>query len=128
MLHVVWSIVVGFIVGLIASAIMHTHLGFVGTTLLGIVGSVIGGLFDCTTVLKATGRFKISSRWIYPVHHWCDTFSSPIEAGRATTAKILSVRSVKMAGERWAKASAPAISPVELHKFLESPRECADKV
>ena len=34
----------GFIVGLIASAIMHTHLGFVGTTLLGIVGSVIGGL------------------------------------------------------------------------------------
>ena len=44
MLHIVWSIIVGFIVGLIASAIMHTHLGFVGTTLLGIVGSVIGGL------------------------------------------------------------------------------------
>jgi uncharacterized membrane protein YeaQ/YmgE (transglycosylase-associated protein family) len=43
MLHIIWSIVVGFIVGLIASAIMHTHLGFVGTTLLGIVGSVIGG-------------------------------------------------------------------------------------
>jgi uncharacterized membrane protein YeaQ/YmgE (transglycosylase-associated protein family) len=44
MLHIVWSIVVGFIVGLIASAIMHTHWGFVGTTLLGIVGSVVGGL------------------------------------------------------------------------------------
>jgi uncharacterized membrane protein YeaQ/YmgE (transglycosylase-associated protein family) len=44
MLHIIWSIVVGFIVGLIASAIMHTHLGFMGTTLLGIVGSVIGGL------------------------------------------------------------------------------------
>jgi uncharacterized membrane protein YeaQ/YmgE (transglycosylase-associated protein family) len=44
MLHIVWSIVVGFVVGLIASAIMHTHLGFVGTTLLGIVGSVVGGL------------------------------------------------------------------------------------
>jgi uncharacterized membrane protein YeaQ/YmgE (transglycosylase-associated protein family) len=44
MLHIVWSIVVGFIVGLTASAIMHTHLGFVGTTLLGIVGSVVGGL------------------------------------------------------------------------------------
>jgi uncharacterized membrane protein YeaQ/YmgE (transglycosylase-associated protein family) len=43
-LHIIWAIVVGFIVGLIASAIMHTHLGFVGTTLLGIVGSVIGGL------------------------------------------------------------------------------------
>ena len=44
MLHILWSIIVGFIVGLIASAIMHTHLGFIGTTLLGIVGSVIGGL------------------------------------------------------------------------------------
>ena len=40
MLH----IVVGFIVGLIASAIMHTHMGFIGTTVLGILGSVIGGL------------------------------------------------------------------------------------
>jgi uncharacterized membrane protein YeaQ/YmgE (transglycosylase-associated protein family) len=44
MLHILWSIIVGFIVGLIASAIMHTHLGFIGTTLLGIVGSVVGGL------------------------------------------------------------------------------------
>lgn len=44
MLHILWSIVVGSIVGLIASAIMHTHLGFVGTTLLGIAGSIIGGL------------------------------------------------------------------------------------
>jgi uncharacterized membrane protein YeaQ/YmgE (transglycosylase-associated protein family) len=71
MLHIVWSIIVGFIVGLIASAIMHTHLGFVGTTLLGIVGSVIGW-FDCATVLKTTGGFKISSRWISPVHHRCN--------------------------------------------------------
>lgn len=44
MLHILWSIIVGFIVGLIASAIMHTQLGIVGTTLLGIVGSVVGGL------------------------------------------------------------------------------------
>jgi len=44
MLHILWSIIVGFIAGLIASAIMHTHLGFIGTTLLGIVGSVVGGL------------------------------------------------------------------------------------
>jgi hypothetical protein len=28
--------------------------------------------FDCTTVLKTTGGFKISSRWISLVHHWCD--------------------------------------------------------
>ena len=44
MLHILWSIIVGFFVGLIASAIMHTHLGLLGTTLLGIVGSVVGGL------------------------------------------------------------------------------------
>jgi uncharacterized membrane protein YeaQ/YmgE (transglycosylase-associated protein family) len=44
MIHIIWSIIVGFIVGLIAAAIMHTHLGFIGTTLLGIAGSIIGGL------------------------------------------------------------------------------------
>jgi uncharacterized membrane protein YeaQ/YmgE (transglycosylase-associated protein family) len=44
MLHIIWSIVVGFIVGMLASVMMHTHLGFIGTTLLGIVGSVVGGL------------------------------------------------------------------------------------
>ena len=44
MLHVIWSIIVGFVEGLVASAIMHTHVGFVETTLLGIVGSVISGL------------------------------------------------------------------------------------
>jgi len=44
MLHLLWSIIVGFIVGLIASAIMHTHMGFIGTTILGIIGSVVGGL------------------------------------------------------------------------------------
>jgi uncharacterized membrane protein YeaQ/YmgE (transglycosylase-associated protein family) len=44
MLHIIWSIIVGFIVGAIASAIMHSHFGFIGTTLLGIVGSVVGGL------------------------------------------------------------------------------------
>lgn len=44
MLHIIWSIIIGFIAGAIASAIMHTHLGFVGTTLLGIIGSIVGGL------------------------------------------------------------------------------------
>jgi uncharacterized membrane protein YeaQ/YmgE (transglycosylase-associated protein family) len=46
MLHIIWSIVVGFIVGLIARAILPgvQHLGFIMTTLLGIGGSIIGGL------------------------------------------------------------------------------------
>jgi uncharacterized membrane protein YeaQ/YmgE (transglycosylase-associated protein family) len=46
MLHIIWYIIVGFIVGLIARAIMPgaQHLGFIITTLLGIGGSIIGGL------------------------------------------------------------------------------------
>jgi uncharacterized membrane protein YeaQ/YmgE (transglycosylase-associated protein family) len=46
MLHIIWYIIVGFIVGLIARAVMPgvQHLGFVITTLLGIGGSIVGGL------------------------------------------------------------------------------------
>ena len=46
MLHIIWSIILGFIVGLIARAIMPgvQHLGFLMTTLLGIGGSIVGGL------------------------------------------------------------------------------------
>jgi uncharacterized membrane protein YeaQ/YmgE (transglycosylase-associated protein family) len=46
MLHIIWSIIIGFIVGLIARAVMPgaQHLGFVATTLLGIGGSIVGGL------------------------------------------------------------------------------------
>ena len=45
MLHIIWYIIVGFIIGLIARAIMPgaQHLGFIMTTLLGIAGSVVGG-------------------------------------------------------------------------------------
>jgi uncharacterized membrane protein YeaQ/YmgE (transglycosylase-associated protein family) len=46
MLHIIWSIIVGFIVGLVARAIMPgiQHFSFIMTTLLGIGGSIIGGL------------------------------------------------------------------------------------
>jgi uncharacterized membrane protein YeaQ/YmgE (transglycosylase-associated protein family) len=44
MLHIIWSIIIGFIAGAIASMIMHTHLGFILTTLLGIIGSIVGGI------------------------------------------------------------------------------------
>lgn len=46
MLHILWSIIIGFIVGLIARAILPgaQQLGFILTTLLGIGGSIIGGL------------------------------------------------------------------------------------
>src|SRR5437660_1611855 len=43
MLHIIWSIIVGFIIGLIARAIMPgaQHLGFIMTTVIGIVGSIL---------------------------------------------------------------------------------------
>ena len=45
MLHVIWSIIVGFFVGLIARAVLPgaDHLGFIMTTVVGIVGSLLGG-------------------------------------------------------------------------------------
>jgi uncharacterized membrane protein YeaQ/YmgE (transglycosylase-associated protein family) len=44
MLHLIWYIIVGFIVGLVARAVMPgvQHLGFILTTLLGIGGSIVG--------------------------------------------------------------------------------------
>jgi uncharacterized membrane protein YeaQ/YmgE (transglycosylase-associated protein family) len=46
MLHIIWSIIVGFIIGLIARAVMPgvQNLGFIMTTLLGVGGSIVGGL------------------------------------------------------------------------------------
>jgi uncharacterized membrane protein YeaQ/YmgE (transglycosylase-associated protein family) len=46
MLHIIWSIIIGFIIGLIARAIMPgaQGLGFIMTTILGIAGSLLGGL------------------------------------------------------------------------------------
>jgi len=46
MFNLLWSIVVGFVVGLIARMIMPgvQHMGFIATTALGIVGSLVGGL------------------------------------------------------------------------------------
>ncbi len=45
MLHILWSIIVGFFVGLIARALVPgaQHMGFVATVILGILGSVVGG-------------------------------------------------------------------------------------
>jgi len=44
-MHILWSIVVGFLVGLIARAILPgaQNMGFIATAVLGIVGSFVGG-------------------------------------------------------------------------------------
>jgi uncharacterized membrane protein YeaQ/YmgE (transglycosylase-associated protein family) len=43
MLHLIWYIFVGFLVGCVAKALMHTHLSITWTVVLGIIGSIIGG-------------------------------------------------------------------------------------
>jgi uncharacterized membrane protein YeaQ/YmgE (transglycosylase-associated protein family) len=43
MLHLIWYIIVGFLTGCVAKALMHTHLSITWTVVLGIVGSIIGG-------------------------------------------------------------------------------------
>jgi uncharacterized membrane protein YeaQ/YmgE (transglycosylase-associated protein family) len=45
MLHIIWSVIVGFLAGLIARAVVPgaDHMGIIATTVVGIVGSVIGG-------------------------------------------------------------------------------------
>jgi uncharacterized membrane protein YeaQ/YmgE (transglycosylase-associated protein family) len=43
MLHLIWYLFVGFLVGCVAKALMHTHLSIMWTVVLGIVGSIIGG-------------------------------------------------------------------------------------
>lgn len=44
--HILWAIIVGFVVGLIARAILPgaQHLGVIATTVLGILGSIAGGV------------------------------------------------------------------------------------
>ena len=46
MLHIIWSIIVGFIIGWVAKKIMPgvENMSFIWTTLLGIGGSILGGL------------------------------------------------------------------------------------
>jgi uncharacterized membrane protein YeaQ/YmgE (transglycosylase-associated protein family) len=43
MFHLIWYILVGFVAGLIAKSVMHTHMTIFWTIVLGIIGSIIGG-------------------------------------------------------------------------------------
>jgi uncharacterized membrane protein YeaQ/YmgE (transglycosylase-associated protein family) len=59
MLHIIWSILVGFIVGLIARWFVPgaDHMGFWATALVGIGGSIVGGLIARIFSKPADGAF-----------------------------------------------------------------------
>jgi uncharacterized membrane protein YeaQ/YmgE (transglycosylase-associated protein family) len=46
MSHLIWSVLTGFVIGLLARAVMPgaDHMGLIATSLLGIGGSFVGGL------------------------------------------------------------------------------------
>ena len=45
MLHIIWYIIIGFIAGFIAEHVMNFRTGgLIATTILGIIGSIVGGL------------------------------------------------------------------------------------
>ncbi len=52
MIHFIWSVVVGFLVGLVARALLpgSDSMGFIATTIVGVLGSVVGGMIG--NVLK----------------------------------------------------------------------------
>jgi uncharacterized membrane protein YeaQ/YmgE (transglycosylase-associated protein family) len=58
MFGLIWSIVVGFLVGLIARHVVPgaAHYGFIMTTIVGIVGSVIGGFIGTLFNKPAPGQ------------------------------------------------------------------------
>jgi uncharacterized membrane protein YeaQ/YmgE (transglycosylase-associated protein family) len=45
MFHIIWYVVTGFVVGLIARAVLPgaDHMGMIATTVVGVVGSIVGG-------------------------------------------------------------------------------------
>ena len=57
MLHLIWSVIIGFIVGLLARFFYPgaIHLGFIMTVLLGIGGSIVGGLIGSLISKPADG-------------------------------------------------------------------------
>lgn len=59
MLHVIWMIIVGFVIGVIARFVYPgaVTMGFWLTVVLGIVGSIVGGVIGRAIWRSPDGRF-----------------------------------------------------------------------
>ena len=61
--HILWSIITGFLIGLIARAILPgaDSMGFIATTVLGILGSLAGGFIGGLISKPAEGsKFHVA--------------------------------------------------------------------
>jgi len=56
-MHILWALIVGFVVGLIARAVMPgaQSMGFFMTAILGIIGSFVGGFIGSLISKPAEG-------------------------------------------------------------------------
>jgi uncharacterized membrane protein YeaQ/YmgE (transglycosylase-associated protein family) len=93
MLHIIWSIIVGFIIGFIAKHLIGGEpLGFWLTSLLGIAGSIVGGLdrgrASRAAFFEASAGCAVSPGGLYPVDH----------RGRADSVPLREVHSQAVAG------------------------------
>jgi uncharacterized membrane protein YeaQ/YmgE (transglycosylase-associated protein family) len=43
MFHLIWYLLIGLIAGFIGKTVMHVHMTMFWTTVLGIIGSILGG-------------------------------------------------------------------------------------
>ncbi len=43
MFHLIWYLLIGLVAGFIGKTVMHVHMTMFWTTVLGIIGSIIGG-------------------------------------------------------------------------------------
>ncbi|MGE5170012.1 MAG: GlsB/YeaQ/YmgE family stress response membrane protein [Rudaea sp.] len=59
LMHIVWMIVIGFIVGVVARFVYPgaIDLGFWATSIVGIVGSLVGGVIGGLVWRSADGKF-----------------------------------------------------------------------
>ena len=58
-MHVIWTLVVGLIVGALARLLVpgQEHLGFLMTSVLGVVGSFVGGFIGSVVSRPVEGSF-----------------------------------------------------------------------
>ena len=73
MLHLIWYIIVGLIAGWAAKSVMHMHMSLLWTIVLGVVGSIVGGLVTHIFPVRSQARNFIppGSSFRFLAHCWC---------------------------------------------------------
>ena len=56
MFHLLWYLLIGLISGVIAKSVMHVHLTIFWTSVVGVIGSVIGGAVRSVPVSRSQWR------------------------------------------------------------------------